>query len=563
MEGELRRRYNNLTIDAYSSGTTRIADPRGELKRAGGINFRTFYPGGLYGDGSFQISRQLSDWWELQGAQRIVFRNESRPVYEGYISNFQPSLEEGGAISNVRLTGATGKILIPWRIRKRWCDDRISNDIWVYQTGVTYAGAEKCTVDRELRIRFTPKAEAWLADEYAAVRYTMPAGQTVTRVKYDYSLAESAGANDWELYLVRSTTGSLPYTIVSEVAGDTIAGAATTTQITATGSGSIDAELGTPSRVIELRIVSKDNQTPTSDGTYYANFSNIQVFSETSAINMEEIAKDIIGLVTDLNSETRFISAAGSALTLEPFMAEDYETAADILDDAVSQGDAAYNRWGWYCIYSERAFAPDGKPLLVLSQYPATTDYDYAVKTTDPNLALPFEVSQDFDSIANWIVVKYTDYAGAQQYRSPDDTAVLKDDTSIAAYGRRAFVLNLPGITSTDDIADSAGQRYLASYKDPPYRLSSPVVVNEYIRGKGGLIYPSSEIRSALRLGIQDYKTPDSPNGITVVVTATDYDDETEQCALTSGVPEAPLLPHKFKGPTGPGRPRVARPSFR
>ena len=77
--------HNQLTVEVYSSGTTRIVDPAGELPWAQSINFSTGYPGGLYLAGSLYIPRDILRQWAVAGAQRVVFRNGLTIVYEGYI----------------------------------------------------------------------------------------------------------------------------------------------------------------------------------------------------------------------------------------------------------------------------------------------------------------------------------------------------------------------------------------------------------------------------------------------------------------------------------------------
>jgi len=524
-------KYNNLSIEAYSTGTTRIIDPKQDLLRTQGIQFRTQYPGGLYADASFFVPRPIVDWWELNGATRIVLRNDTRQVYEGYITNFQREVTDGGQGVLVRTIGGWGHILMNWAIRKRWADDRITENVWPIRTG---NAEDKFTVDRNSRIQIMPKNVAFTQFDSHNLRYIMPTGETIKRVTFNYNLTTTAAAPTWRLGLYDTIgTAWLDY-VDRSTAG--------------TSTGSIDHSLGTARNYIELSLNSfnASPQTPPADGSMFGRFTNIHVYSETGSINMEEIAKDVIGAVTDINSETRFISAAGTPLSLVPFMADNFESAAEIINRAANQGDGAYNRWGAYLIGSERAYVPDGKPLLVLSQYPAMTGaYEYAISLNDLgiNLLTPFTISEDYDSIVNWIIIQYNDTLGVQQYWTPDDNAALKDDTSIAAYGRRAGIISIPD-SSTPTIAEAIGQRYLAIYKDPQYRLTTPITVRGFIRGKDGMIHSASEIRSSYRLRIEDFASIKigSGQGLPFVVTQTAYDNDTETCQLTIGIPDAPLL---------------------
>lgn len=542
--------YNHLTIEAYSTGTTPIVDPLNELRQATDINFATQYPGGLYADCSFSVPRQVADWWELQGAIRIVLRNELRQVYEGYITNFQHTVDEDGQYTVVRCAGAWGHILMNWPICKRWADDRITEDAWVLQTlaGTTTLETEEWNIERRDRIHITPKAGNYVTGEYIALRYTMPTNETIKRIYYAYDMAEKAGQS-WEMSVWRSTDG----TTFSQMGTAETYTIGSTTIHTATGYGTVDVALATASQYAELRFYSRGNNNPVNDDHNHGVWSDLKVFSELGSINMKEIATDIVGMVTDLNTDTMFLSTPASTLSLIPFIADSYDSAADVLNQAVSRGDGAYHRWAVYIVGSERAFVPNGKPLLVVNGYPSITDYDYVVSLRDDNLVLPFTISQDFDSIVNWVVVQYSDVSGLIHYRTPDDNALLKDTTSISTYGRRGFVLGVPD-TCTVDLADSIGKRYLASYKDPQYRLTSPIVVSGYIRGKVGHIYPASEIRSSLRVRIEDYlqDVTGTGSGLTFVITNTRYDNDTETCTITTGAPSAPLM-LQLRGPGGKG----------
>lgn len=544
--------HNDLAIEIYSSGTTLIKDPRQELRLAENIRYSTYYPGGLYGAASFFVPHPPIHWWELAGGQRVVIRNKQQLCYEGYIANLQSITGSSGEGVNVNCIGAWGHILMNWRIRKRWCDDRVTDDVWNLQTsGIE---TEEWQIERQNRIHITPQAGQFASGEYVALRYTSPAAQTVKRLTYDYDFAEKAGQS-WEMSVWRSTDASSWTQMATNAVSGDVYTTGTTTIITATAAASIDVELATASRYLELRFYARANNNPVNDDHNHGLWSSLKVYSETGAINMEEIAKDIAGNITALNSDTRLINAAGTALSLEPFIADDFDTAAEVIDQAASQGDGDYNRWAAYILGSETAFAPDGKPLLALAQYLETSDYEYAISLGDKNLVLPLSISQDFDSIANSIRVRYTDPNGVTQWRTAVDNAALRDDTSIATYGRHEAVLSLGMATSA--IADATGQRYLASYKDPQYRLNGPITVQGYIRGGAGNQVPTSQLTAGVRVRIEDYLTDvtGTGQGLTFIVTQTAYDNDSEVCQMGAGVPDAPLLLRYTPIPTAIGEP--------
>ncbi|MFA6271246.1 MAG: hypothetical protein WC657_08660, partial [Candidatus Paceibacterota bacterium] len=359
---------NGLTIEAYSTGTTRIADPGGLLPIASGLQFSGGFPGGLYIDCSFYIPRTLAAYWDVRGAQRVVIRNGQKAIWEGKIDslNSQAAGPEHGTL--VQCTGYWGALMMRYAIRKRWADTRITEDVWKWQTAA--AGAEKCTVERQNRIRFTPKAVAWTTGQSVYVTYTMPTGETVKRIKYAYALAESAGANDWEIQLQRSTDG-LSYTSMTGASGETYA-TGTTTVIEATGTGNIDVTLATPSRYVRFLFIARDDQTPAADGTIYGQFSAVTVYSETGTIDAEEVGYDLIGACSELSTSVVGVAGlSGETLpAIDILVFDDFTSLADIAMDVAGYGNTSDESIYFQCLSSEQGETNDGKPLLAAGAYP-------------------------------------------------------------------------------------------------------------------------------------------------------------------------------------------------
>lgn len=509
---------NHLKVEAYSSGLSLLPDPGGMLRLASEIEFATGYSGGLYLSGSFYVPREITKWWPLAGAQRIAFRDGADIVYDGKLDGFEHISGEGAHQgTRVHLTGVWDAIAQRRRLLKIWSDRRLEDEIWRWQTGAT--GAEKCEIDRTSRIRFTPKAEAWTSGEYAAVRYSMPAGETIKSIRYDYNFQE--GGQAWELAIrnVGTSTDVVCYT--------------------ASGSGSAATHtFATPTQSVELRLYARANQTPTSDGAYYGEFSNITIYSETSSINLTEIAADIVGAITDINAETGFLNNNTQSVT--PFFSAN-ETLADILTGAASFGDSSGNRWAVGFLHAEKATAKDGLPVLFIEQYPALTDYDYDLRLGEECLAGPVRLYQDFSQIWNYITVEYQDENGWSSYITPADEATLTDATSDSApptgYGRRDQHINV-GYSSYDQ-ALANGVRYLAAHKDPQWVVTQPVSVY-WIRKKSREIIPSSHIEAGKRLRIGNF--PVGSSGIILRITGTHYDDDNQICSMTFGKPMDPMI---------------------
>ena len=554
---------NGLTIEVYyvgSSNRALIEDPGDLLALASGLQFTSAFPGGLYADCSFYVPRKLANYWAIRGAQQVVIRNGLKTIWEGKIDNLnsQSAGSEQGTL--VQATGYWGAVMMRYAIRKRWADTRITEDVWQYKT--TETGAEKCTVDRNARIRFTPKAVAWTSGEYASVIYTMPVGRTAKRIKYTYGLAESAGANDWELLVNRSTDGST-WTSMTNASGETYA-TGTTTQITATGTGSVDVTLATPSRYLKLLFIARDNQTPAADGTIYGEFSAITVYDETGVIDAEEVGYDLIGACSELSTSVVGVAGlSGETLpAIDILVFDEFTSLADIAMDVAGYGNTSDESIYFQCLSSEQGETNDGKPLLAAGAYPDLTSANYVVRLSDDNV-VSADISRSYADIKNWIAVSYTDERNEQQIITPDDVSYtgLTDATSVANYGRRVDSIQsgtlrtqtyLSQIGSfgpqgprgpqhrpnSASLAYYYGKRYLAKWRNPVW--SGSITVIGYILGSGGNQIPASEIEAGKVLDIADYivdeilasDTLDYPR---VIITATSYDADSETCVVTFG----------------------------
>jgi hypothetical protein len=504
--------FNSLSIEVYSSGSTLIIDPANDLANAGGITFNTGYPGGLYLDATITIPRQILKWMPIKGNQRVVLRNGMKTVYEGWIDTLDHSAEETSEGVLLNINGGWGRYMMRRGWRKDWANQLINEATWGLVTGNQ---EDMFTVDRYNRLCAVPKdGISYVADNQVVWRYIPPTGETVKRIVFNYNLQEAAQA--WELVLWDNTNASGEWNVAS------------------TGTGTEDHTLATPSSDVQLIFKSKATQTGIGNGTIFGRFSSITVYTETGSINLTEIAKDVIGeMSTELNSDTGQVGS--NTLDLTPFVTEGHEMMADILTRACDAGDSSYNSWGAQLLESEMAATPNGKPVLQVAQYPALTDYDYAVRIGDDNLLAPFQVTKDYSEIWNWIAVTYMDGEGKTKYLSPDDDSDLKDTTSITDYGQREQKLELGHATITE--AEMAGRRYLARYKDPQWMMTNPIVVKGWIRAKSGNLIPSSMIRAGKRIRIEDYPLDLSGTGLTFMISHTTYEDEDESCSLQAGPP--------------------------
>lgn len=316
-------------------------------------------------------------------------------------------------------------------------------------------------------------------------------------------------------------------------------GATTIWSRTTTGSAAEDDTLGTPRQALELELTAKAQQVAdfNSEDGYFAKGTAVVVYSELGSINLTEIAGDIVDIFDDINDDKTRIDS--NSLTLEPFITEGREFATDVLLRAAKYGDSSANSWAVYLLPSSESKDPNGEPVLGVSQYLPLSDYDYSIRMDDKNLIQPFQLSIDYDYIANWIVVEYTDEEGNKAMQTPAEVSALRDDDSMSLYNRRDLIVDAgeTGILGALDF----GYRVLAIRKDPRFIITGPIKVQGYIKSKDGLRIPCSKIRAGSRIRIEDFMEDiagETDAGLTFLITKTNYSHKKETCSISTGLPD-------------------------
>lgn len=500
---------NNLRLIAYSTGTTPAYNTG--LEWAQDVMFSKVYPGGMCTGMTFYVPRDVTAEWVVKLGMRIAAWNGLKMVWEGYVSNLTPTVTASGAGVSVTCEGAWSKYLQRRNTLKRWADTDISFQNMVKQDDVTTE--DFWEIENNFgHLEIFPKEVAFSSGDYLAIRYTMPTGQTIKRITYDYEFAEET--QQWEM-LIWDVTG---------------AGAVTGSSVTATGTGSHDLTLATPRQAVEFRMYARGNQTATYAKKVYSEWDNLVIYGETGSINAQEITKDIRSYVSELSTDETQIGAL--TLSLVPFLAKG-ETYAEVLTRAAGYGDASYNSWAVYVGMSDGV--SDNLPRLVLEQVPALTAYDYAIRMDTPEVASDLSFTQSLDEVYNWIALHYTDASGFEVWRTPDDDANLTNAASVAAYGRRDIVLEVPTTSQTD--ATNYGLRYLAAHKDPQWIANGQISIMGSVRGMNGLSIPACEVQPGKRIKLENWLNDLSGNGLTLLITGTDYDDANEIVTLDFGKP--------------------------
>lgn len=192
--GTERTGYNNLTLQVFNAfSTTPVLDTAQDLARAQPPQFESIYPGGLYSTLMVTIFRDSTRSWPFKQGQRIVARNGLLIVWEGEITN--PGYFEDAATGGrtITATGFWGAYLGKVGQRKAWADTRVSETAWPLFLGSAGSQHQQLNVIRRGLIRLLPQDNLrWNANDYGAVRYSAPTGQTIKRITYNYDFSEDA-----------------------------------------------------------------------------------------------------------------------------------------------------------------------------------------------------------------------------------------------------------------------------------------------------------------------------------------------------------------------------------
>jgi hypothetical protein len=520
----------SLSIEVYDRSNNRVQDPGTELSRARELVITTQYPGGRCGECSFFVPRETLRPWGFMQGHRLVVRGGQEQVWEGEITGIAAVVGRGGGQTGNRVTarGFWVTRVMGVTLNRRYVDARVDETTWPWDT--TSTGAEMASVDRRNRLRFTPKAVAWAIGNGCQVVYTAPTGELIQRVEFDYDLQE--GAQNWELGLYNVDTATVEWSVA------------------ASGSGSISGaagDLATPANSITFYFYSGANQTPAADGTIYGQISNLLVYARTAnsgnlADEMDEITKDLVQTFSAaFDSDLTGIATPAVPLSLTPFITAEDETLADILMRATEKGDGTQNRWAAWVDLSERAVTPNGQPRMRLEQIPALTDYEYIVDWDSTELVGDLEMDWNLDELANYVVVTYRDPEGKQHRISPADDASLTDSASATRYGGRYYPLDIGDGTAA--LALSAGQSWLAAYRNPRWQMLSPIQIRGYVKTKQGTQIRAYNVRAGERIKIGKYLDDGTGTWMTFLISATSYDAESDTVSITIGTPLAPLLP--------------------
>jgi len=529
---------NNLRVVVYSTGTTPINDPMGELELIEGLNFSKGYPGGLYLNASMNVPRDIAQSWFVKGAQRLVIMNGLEMVWEGKIADLRRALQRASQGVEIEAVGYWGALLATRRLQRLYADARTDEQTWMWSTPVDYQ-AEQTNVIRydedqgENMLRFVPQGGVtWAANDTARLTYLAPTGETIRRIDYDYDFLEASGQT-WKMRL-RDEANATDLFVIDATGSNT--------------GQNVEPAAGCNELSFEIVSLAGSQTVPTASLDLYAEMRNITVYATMNhtpaggknVVNLYEIARDLRAELTDLSSNETLIGS--NTLDLRPIIADGFPTIGDILQEAASYGDSSQNRWAVGIRGSH--LSTDSKPILFAEQYPVLTDYDYAVRVEESNLAPNFDISEgyigsDENNVWNWIVVQYRDERGFNQWVTPDDNANLKDTTSISDWGQRDYLIRIGH--ADQSVAVNIGRRFLEAHKDPYWHMARSIKIEGHIRKKSGDLLPASQIQAGKRLRIENFLQDPAldADDLIFLITKTNYRDDKETCEITTGRPNS------------------------
>ena len=517
-----RSGYNNLIIEIYSSGSTRIVDVDNEMALAESIRFSTVYPGGIFLDGSFAIRRDVTRVLPFKHAQRVVIRNRLGIVWEGFISDIGYGL--GDDRVEVQCLGYITLLFNRYKYN-RVIDRRFGSTIFGVWDVLDVVQNDKALFDRTDRLRIEPKQEAWALNDRAQFRWDANAGSNAKRVDFNFELQE--GAQAWELELFDPVNSISLFSAV------------------ASGTGSAAVNLATSTARLEFRLYARAAQTPTGSAIF-GEITNLRVLCENASGVVTRTVEDILkayvvyadtGGPDTFNASTALIAANTFDLETAGLTGDDLNESIGAFMTRVAKFSAANAAYS-VGVRASDSIAGSATPVLYYELQPLLTDYDYVVRIDEQNFlgGGRLVASASPDTLKTWILVVFRDDRGREQWDFTARDTVLRDK-----YFERALVVRAGSGVTTLAAAAAYGNTILNQLKKLQYYVDGALRFVGYIRDKSGQEIPVSQIQSGKRLRIEsflaDYGDETAGSGFTFLINKSDYEDTNETVSLTLGRP--------------------------
>jgi len=522
---------NELKVAVYE-GYTNTRRSIDLLENATVIGYSTMFPAGLYAAADIIIPTPGSNSVFWLGGDRVVIRNGQEIVWEGALARAEFAIYQGADAIRLDCVGYWGWLLGNRKIDRRWDDNRMSQEVWKVDTSATATAIDDAVMKRHdsftsAELHIETGTENWAADAIAAFEYQMPYGETIGRVSGSAEMTEGAPQNDWEWRIRNRAAGTYFVRIQATQA-----------------STAFDAdESGAANRSTFLEFMAVDNYVAAKGSHFHGEATSLHVYRYTAAampaVQINAICTDCQASLSEINASTKHIGIPGDPLVISPFFTKGRETWANVLNRAARYGDGVFGEWYIRLIDSEKSETPNGKPVIECAAYPVLTAYDIMIDISDRRDVM----AQSYDKIANWITVTYKTADGESQYTvTPDEQSTLKNLSSIATYGTREFNFDAGAIANAAT-ALVIGRKILAARKNPQWTINGQLEVVGEAEAAGGNAIPASSIKAGMRVrikGFVDVVSPLDSSGaaLTFIISATDYDAESDTCRISVGEPD-------------------------
>lgn len=468
-------------IYIYDRSNNIVNDPDESVRYATGLTCETLWPGG-YGRGSFTVRRDIAASWLVKMAYEMIVRDGQRIIYQGRLGNLERRLSSNDSKIVIPAHGYKA-VLEERNMRKRWVDIAATDRLEWGQTGAIQERFVAVKRDKHLNVKMVSDDTSLLDTDRYWEEYTLPAGETVKRVRFNYRFQSGEGIK----ISVYNGGGVLE---------ESTADPGTTT------TGTMNRTFTTPTQSFVLRI--GPNTSDIYDGNDFATIRNLTVVSETGTLDGKAIIEDVLAAIgTEISVDYDGIQNPGLVIADDtpanniPFITlnDDYESGWSIIQRVSSYGDTSLRTWGFRI--GDETGTSDGKPKAFFEPRDVS-DYDFGVYLGELR---DFNDTETDDQLHNHIQSKYRDENNITRYRTPTETANLEDSTSKTAYGRRDHPLNVDASDVT--MADYVARRYLALHKDPLRKTS--FTLDGLVHSKTKMPTPVGWIRAGKRVKVLDY----------------------------------------------------------
>lgn len=491
----------DLRIFIYNGvGTTKtlVNDPEKTVDYATGIRYTSLWPKG-FGACSFTVPRPVARDWVVKEAQQVIIRDGQFIVFQGRLELKGEQFNSEAETIEIKCSGWY-VVLAQRRIRRRWVDRAASRFPALSPNGT---GSENFGFTAgEDRITWTMAAGAdrnMGNNHYHAVKYVMPAGETIKKLTFNYSIVTDGEGLQLDIFNLDTSTP----TIIANV--------------TASTSGTATFTPATPPNSILIQAITKGFDYDTLDSI---TIDTILVRGlGTVAITAEDVIEDVLAdIAAEISSNYDQVADPGQ--TLDPFVSENdaYETADSIIQRANGFSDSSQNVWG-LCVWDETGTS-DSKARAV-NEARSIADYDYILSLAD---CKTYKLELAMDEVFNNIYVRYVEN-DSLKYRTPISNALLADATSIAAYGQRDSEIDIGESTAVP--ADNYGIRLLSYTKEP---LTQAHFKTSQIRTKAGGYASPGRVRAGETVKLLD-------TGVTYFLRQVDYNDESGEVTMYPDLP--------------------------